>query len=109
MRISDWSSDVCSSDLGGRMEHHPRPGFRECFLHCCLVAAIGQNAVKDQLGEIRTQFLIDPVQVVFALFDHRERLRPQRSAERRVGKECVSTCRSRWSPYHKKKKNKNVK
>src|SRR3546814_14600633 len=30
----------------------------------------------------------------------------QRSEERRVGKECVSTCRSRWSPYHKKKKNK---
>src|SRR3546814_14690414 len=28
----------------------------------------------------------------------------QRSEERRVGKECVSTCRSRWSPYHKKKK-----
>src|SRR3546814_5110954 len=28
--------------------------------------------------------------------------RPQRSEERRVGKECVSTCRSRWSPYHKK-------
>src|SRR3546814_17655319 len=30
-----------------------------------------------------------------------------RSEERRVGKECVSTCRSRWSPYHKKKTNKN--
>src|SRR3546814_18315131 len=29
----------------------------------------------------------------------------KRSEERRVGKECVSTCRSRWSPYHKKKKN----
>src|SRR3546814_1766817 len=28
----------------------------------------------------------------------------ERSEERRVGKECVSTCRSRWSPYHKKKK-----
>src|SRR3546814_12427070 len=30
---------------------------------------------------------------------------PSRSDERRVGKECVSTCRSRWSPYHEKKKN----
>src|SRR3546814_17005485 len=29
----------------------------------------------------------------------------KRSEERRVGKECVSTCRSRWSPYHYKKKN----
>src|SRR3546814_20808090 len=33
--------------------------------------------------------------------------RRQRSEERRVGKECVSTCRSRWSPYHKKKKRKD--
>src|SRR3546814_15252079 len=31
---------------------------------------------------------------------------PERSEERRVGKECVSTCRSRWSPYHEKKKTK---
>src|SRR3546814_19508793 len=36
-------------------------------------------------------------------------LSPDRSEERRVGKECVSKCRSRWSPYHyKKKKNKNT-
>src|SRR3546814_13464517 len=34
----------------------------------------------------------------------------RRSEERRVGKECVSTCRSRWSPYHSKKKHKeNIK
>src|SRR3546814_13199481 len=33
---------------------------------------------------------------------------PRRSEERRVGKECVSTCRSRWSPYHKKKKEKRI-
>src|SRR3546814_16366932 len=32
----------------------------------------------------------------------------ERSEERRVGKECVSTCRSRWSPYHEKKKNRNT-
>src|SRR3546814_14682059 len=44
---------------------------------------------------------------VFHLVDAHER-----SEERRVGKECVSTCRSRWSPYHSKKKtkyNKNMK
>src|SRR3546814_20796015 len=35
---------------------------------------------------------------------HRPCAHPDRSEERRVGKECVSTCRSRWSPYHKKKK-----
>src|SRR3546814_20166740 len=32
----------------------------------------------------------------------------ERSEERRVGKECVSTCRSRWWPYHKKKKNTEI-
>src|SRR3546814_14843986 len=32
------------------------------------------------------------------------RIQPSRSEERRVGKECVSPCRSRWSPYHYKKK-----
>src|SRR3546814_19430385 len=36
-----------------------------------------------------------------------ERVTMRRSEERRVGKECVSTCRSRWSPYHSKKKRKN--
>src|SRR3546814_17628048 len=32
-----------------------------------------------------------------------------RSEDRRVGKECVCTCRSRWAPYHSKKKKKNIK
>src|SRR3546814_14553550 len=43
---------------------------------------------------------------IFELVQHQEqRRRPlHRSEERRVGKECVSTCRSRWSPYHEKKK-----
>src|SRR3546814_10315807 len=62
MRISDWSSDVCSSDLAGNQFHH---------LHVLVHRCAGVD-------------------------------RPQgrRSEERRVGKECVSTCRSRWSPYH---------
>src|SRR3546814_3312568 len=69
MRISDWSSDVCSSDLGR-----------------------------------------DAIEPVTARHEHRcagrqhrrpaRQLRARRSEERRVGKECVSTCRSRWSPYH---------
>src|SRR3546814_3146636 len=60
MRISDWSSDVCSSDL---------PGLR------------WGNAIW-----------IRPKSPSLS--------RGARSEERRVGKECVSTCRSRWSPYH---------
>src|SRR3546814_7346888 len=72
MRISDWSSDVCSSDLirSGKCVHQS---------HC------------EKQRHCKRKFL--PI------------LRGQtgclhRSEERRVGKECVSTCRSRWSPYH---------
>src|SRR3546814_16100944 len=39
---------------------------------------------------------------------HTRQLLAQRSEERRVGKECVSTCRSRWSPSHLKKKSTNT-
>src|SRR3546814_21081737 len=99
MRISDWSSDVCSSDLDlisiaiGRTvfdEAETGPeiegsgvfeGERHFVLthhtgvHCILtgeIAAIGEPADGKRV----------------------------RSEERRVGKGCVSTCRSRWSPYH---------
>src|SRR3546814_7685216 len=78
MRISDWSSDVCSSDLGGvamieEVEIGGLPGAR-------LPAhePLGRPAI-DGVARCREQ---------------------ARSEERRVGKECVSTCRSRWSPYH---------
>src|SRR3546814_1043699 len=64
MRISDWSSDVCSSDL---------------YPHFTCIE-------EDAPG-------------LFAQFAHGGGNRI-RSEERRVGKECVSTCRSRWSPYH---------
>src|SRR3546814_9206654 len=84
MRISDWSSDVCSSDLhldgaAGQAEGHShqragaRPGDQ-------VVDAGGDEPLVGQL-------LRDAVE---------ERI--VRSEQRRVGKECVSTCRSRWSP-----------
>src|SRR3546814_10744393 len=101
MRISDWSSDVCSSDLanaGGRYIHkrdqHPSPidpnftGAGRCL--------------TDEDGIYRfTTIKPGP----YPWKNHRNAWR--RSEERRVGKECVSTCRSRWSPYHEKKKKKN--
>src|SRR3546814_6771482 len=56
---------------------------------------VGDLAVLDQVDDVRTAFghLVDmrALQAVLA---------QPRSEERRVGKECVSTCRSRWSPYH---------
>src|SRR3546814_18060729 len=63
MRISDWSSDVCSSDLG----------VNRCRAKSGVEQPAGNRGAEN------------------------------RSEERRVGKACVSTCRSRWSPYHYKK------
>src|SRR3546814_15527371 len=87
MRISDWSSDVCSSDLIGAL------GLAQQPIHPLMGGLQPQLAGTGQTLRRR----IDP--------DHPARLQPVRpqqlrSEERRVGKECVSTCRSRWSPYH---------
>src|SRR3546814_8849349 len=78
MRISDWSSDVCSSDLRN-------------------LVVVDTHRAKRALAEIedfvaiRRPLARDHVHLVVAV---------ERSEERRVGKECVSTCRSRWSPDH---------
>src|SRR3546814_13671551 len=101
MRISDWSSDVCSSDL--------------------LVATAGRCVLRvvDHLAHIIDTGVrrgVDFQQVDEATFvDFLARRADAagigadadfavqafgRSEERRVGKECASTCRSRWSPYH---------
>src|SRR3546814_14233902 len=99
MRISDWSSDVCSSDLSGRVQPLERPDApprqdRPPVLH----RDAGHQQLLRQLAA-RHAVLPSPNH-------HRFKTR---SEERRVGKECVSTCRSRWSPYHeKKKKQKNI-
>src|SRR3546814_2792441 len=97
MRISDWSSDVCSSDLAdfiltfsaghgfqrrsaGKSARHPLQRIDDCRRHdpeadkCADEGRGGTERRQDQ--------------------------QPARSEERRVGKECVSTCRSRWSAYH---------
>src|SRR3546814_2766823 len=76
MRISDWSSDVCSSDLG--------------FL--C--------AFRRGAAEMRQ---IAPSRPRTASISRAPTI-ARRSEERRVGQECVSTCRSRWSPTHYTKK-----
>src|SRR3546814_5029833 len=84
MRISDWSSDVCSSDLakfkGTRKEE--------------LLVAIFQLDCSI--------CLVKPYCLQFAtvIYKYSSSQLDTRSEERRVGKECVSTCRSRWSPYH---------
>src|SRR3546814_4251302 len=83
MRISDWSSDVCSSDL-------PRGGDRGARqLPAQLDRRRGARSRRSPQGRPQDDE-----------FRRRQFEQGQRSEERRVGKECVSTCRSRWSPYH---------
>src|SRR3546814_11273355 len=106
MRISDWSSDVCSSDLASFLIRWKWTKFLRAealvpgrasltrtamytftawqLLHDFLSAAVNRDENDGELAEwVRRR--------LFAI---------RRSDERRVGKECVSTCRSRWSPYH---------
>src|SRR3546814_13973971 len=99
MRISDWSSDVCSSDLG-----EDQGGAR--------FDGRGGGAGRPLLG--RADRALAPQ------LHHRRRAAAARggacagaggagggarSEARRLGQECVSTCRSRWSPYHVQKNN----
>src|SRR3546814_4853771 len=87
MRISDWSSDVCSSDLAQPLHvlildeaqyiKNPNSKAAEAAreLNARQRLCLSGTPLENHLGELRSE-------------------------ERRVGKECVSTCRSRWSPYH---------
>src|SRR3546814_3439594 len=70
IRISDWSSDVCSSDL------------------------------LEVNGFNRNWLTLFTLPLIFGDYPNKGEASAQRSEERRVGKECVSTCRSRWSPDH---------
>src|SRR3546814_20031969 len=99
MRISDWSSDVCSSDLYLDLDteegSHVAPEDREAAAaeHQHLVAAredVGQRGLPGAVA-------VGGIDVGPPVAGAEEALR---SEERRVGTECVSTCRSRWSPYH---------
>src|SRR3546814_3875335 len=90
MRISDWSSDVCSSDLASNFfpAQHGKKAAR------CRDGCIFGIAARGESVGMRAVDYID--------LRHGQ----SRSEERRVGKACVSMCRSRWSPYHSTKKKK---
>src|SRR3546814_13933314 len=103
MRIGDWSSDVCSSDLvfgqigsdAALPPNWPRPeGQDEQRLSRVMMdywVAFARNGAPAAPDAPAWQAYSE--QQAYMRF-------AKRSEERRVGKECVSTCRSRWSPYH---------
>src|SRR3546814_21154509 len=103
MRISDWSSDVCSSDLPGAIKREQAMILTIDYYP----ASAHRTALETMFADRKAQFVdffdwdvpvvdgrfeidqFDPAEAVYF-----------RSEERRVGKECVSTCTSRWSPDH---------
>src|SRR3546814_13173090 len=117
MRISDWSSDVCSSDLQ-RVRVPETPAYLDALL--ADEALVG--GLEPRLGDhhLRTLTITGFPSVTFPglldelnrqafayrwssraiMIDKTDATKLLRSEERRVGKACVSTCRSRWSPYH---------
>src|SRR3546814_15638463 len=101
MRISDWSSDVCSSDLGlplsyGKdMQEDKEPTFDAAdALELAIAATAGMVRDLAPNAEAMRRAATSGYSTATDLAD--------RSDERRVGKECVRPCRSRWSPFHYK-------
>src|SRR3546814_20535752 len=102
MRISDGSSDVCSSDLLCVQVRGGFCGTSKDGLHGEQTCA-GELVVKGHERDFQTvprrlQMIARSNGLVIALLQVSGPILG-RSEERRVGKECVSTCRSRWSPY----------
>src|SRR3546814_13653922 len=100
MRISDWSSDVCSSDLAGGAAGM---GEREVDGDAAALGAADERRLVDVEPVQHRQQVVDVgegLSLSARLAEAAAVVGDDRSEERRVGKECVSTCRSRWSPYH---------
>src|SRR3546814_5766806 len=105
MRISDWSSDVCSSDLQWLNNIQDWCISRQLWWGHQIPAWYGVNGeVFVAHDEAEARHLADEAGYAGMLMRDPDVLdtwySSARSEERRVGKECVSTCRSRWSPYH---------
>src|SRR3546814_12703002 len=117
MRISDWSSDVCSSDLGQSLQNIYTTLQGSTDLTFALTSGGGEIVVTGSRVRV-TQLEVGPgtsfstevlesapsfnrdVRDIIRLDPRVSLDRDDRSEERRVGKECVSTCRSRRSPSH---------
>src|SRR3546814_16103545 len=103
MRISDWSSDVCSSDLKNGTTVFLLDEDGDLFItggmmlnefanaNSVIGLTVNQGGNDDEILSLKSS---DVGHGGTSITEN------DRSDERRVGKECVSTCRSRWSPYH---------
>src|SRR3546814_20413308 len=89
MRIRDWSSDVCSSDLADGGFDAAKFAERSADPQVKMIDVKLSQGAKPGHGGVLPAAKVSPEIV--------------RSDERRVGKECVCTCRSRWYPYHSQK------
>src|SRR3546814_16978147 len=119
MRISDWSSDVCSSDLFfhksrtnlfAQRQEDPAPNLdADGNLNISIDPSCPDGGIYNPIAN---RNINNPVQGVGICVPRSSTFNVPgtttqtgieiafRSEERRVGKECVSTCRCRWSPYH---------
>src|SRR3546814_17267199 len=97
MRISDWSSDVCSSDL--LRKKAGAEAFAAAWDEALEFARLTREAAAAPADAMRPRNHAHAALLSWSS----GRLRPAggswRSEERRVGQACVSTCRSRWSPF----------
>src|SRR3546814_11553158 len=108
MRISDWSSDVCSSDLkaarGVAWSRDPDSPFGQCPVPSAQTIWLGSSDGKylDRLTIAIAPYEIGPyVEGSYKInLPMSAAIVHARSEARSVGKACVSTCRSRWSQYH---------
>src|SRR3546814_11598551 len=107
MRISDWSSDVCSSDLilvadpAFGTTIWPRDRFEAAWGDGIILAAReGIEVAAEHFGDIPDWQIRPKAPIAQGVDRSGLATFTLRSEARRVGKECVSTCRSRWSPSH---------
>src|SRR3546814_20032390 len=101
MRISDWSSDVCSSDLTETTAKQNLLDLDRAELEDFFADTLGEKRYRAHqvMKWIHHRYVTDFNEMTDLGKVLRAKLEA-RSEERRVGKECVSTCRYRWSPYH---------
>src|SRR3546814_11312009 len=104
MRISDWSSDVCSSDLSVALMDLERDAETSRTLYISLLTRLKELQRQDQLARADASFVSRAPLAMSPSYPATKRILAvallARSEERRGGKEWVGPCRYRWSPYH---------